>query len=204
MDGVHSQTPGTFQIQRAVVNEKTLFRRTLRDVEGHAKDQLFRFARSNVAGAEEDQKISSKMKRLNSVLIELQRLIVDGADEIFPGGSDLIENRASFRILFRLGEHERSELLARERARAVEQRSIQIFVEGDEAGIECGEREVVAVPKILPVQVKRIRGFFSRNVIPTVSQDDASNVPEQRSDFRQGRGTSGLRTYLAPTGTDCF
>src|SRR6267143_2265308 len=126
MDGVHSQTPGTFQIQRAVVDEKTLFGRALRNLESQAKDQFFRFARSNVAGAEEDQKISSKMKCLNAVLVELQRLIIDGADEIFPGGSDLIENRAGFRILFRLGEHERGEVLAREGGRAEEQRSLQI------------------------------------------------------------------------------
>src|SRR5882724_9197731 len=89
MDGIHSQTPGAFQIQRAVVDEKTLFGRALRDLEGQAKDQFFRFARWNVTGTEENQKISSKMERLNSVLIELQRLIIDGPDEYLPGGSDL-------------------------------------------------------------------------------------------------------------------
>ena len=204
MDGVHSQTPGAFQIQRAVVDEKTLFGRALRDLEGQAKDQFFRFARSNVTGTEENQKISSKMERLNSVLIELQRLIIDGPDEILPGGSDLIENRASFRILFRLGEHERGELLAREGARAIEQGSVQIFVEGDEAGIERGEGKFVAVAKFLPVQMEGIRGFFSRHVIPAIGQDDASDVPKQRSDFRQGRGTSGHWTQFGPTGTVCF
>src|SRR3981189_8272 len=145
MDDVHSQTPGTFQIQRAVVDEKPFFGRALRDLESQSKDQFFWFARSNVAGAEEDQKISSKMKRLNAVLVELQRLIIDGADEILPGGSDLVEDRPSFRIFFRLREHERSELLAGKGVGAIEQGSVQILIQGNEAGIECGEREFMAV-----------------------------------------------------------
>src|SRR6266849_1509037 len=194
MDDVHSQTPGTFQIQRAVVDEKTFFGRALRNLESHAKDQFFRFARSNVAGAEEDQKISSKMKCLNAVLVELQRLIIDRADEILPRGSDLVEDRPSSRIFFRLGEHECGELLAGERARAIEQCSVQILIQGNEAGIECREREFMAVAKFLPVQVEGVCAFFSRHMFPPVRQDDASDVPNQRSDCRQGRRTSGLWT----------
>src|SRR6266478_260519 len=136
------------------------------------------------------------MERLNAVLVELQRLIVDGADVILSGGSYLVKNRASFRIFLRLGEHERGELLARKGAGAEEERSVQILVEGDKSGIECREREVVAFAKFLPVQTKGVRGFFSRDVIPAVRQDNASDVPKQRCNFRHGRGTSGLWTRV--------
>ena len=67
VDGVHSETPRAFQIERAVVDEETLFGRALRDVEGGAKDQFFRFARSNVAGAEEDKKVPSQMERVTEI-----------------------------------------------------------------------------------------------------------------------------------------
>ena len=78
-----------------------------------AKDHFFGLARTHVAGAEEDNEISAQMERLDAVLVELQRLVVDGTDEVLAGARGVSQNRAHIRILFRLREHEGGEFLAR-------------------------------------------------------------------------------------------
>src|ERR1700687_6378199 len=113
VNGVHPQAPRGFQIERAVINEKTLLRRALRDFQRHAKDRLLRLAGSNVAGTEENEKVPSKIESLNAVLVELQRLVIDGADKVFPGARDLIEDGARLRGFLGLRAHERGGIPAR-------------------------------------------------------------------------------------------
>lgn len=44
VDGVHSQTPRALEVERPVVNENTLLRRTLGNFQSDAKDRLFGLA----------------------------------------------------------------------------------------------------------------------------------------------------------------
>src|SRR5260370_1428038 len=192
MNGVHPKAPRAFQVQGPVINEKTLLRLALGDFQSHAKDQLFGLAGSNVTGAEENEKVPSKVEGLDAVLVELQRFVIDGTDKIIPGASDLIENGARLRKFLGLREHESGEFLAREAARAIEQCPVEIFVQGDLPGIEGREREIVAILKFFPIQVKSDCGFFARSAVPTICQDDAADVPEQRGNLSQGHYTSGL------------
>src|SRR5260370_14835448 len=196
MNGVHPKAPRAFQVQGTVINEKTLFRRELGDLQSHAKDQLLGIPGSDVTGAEENEKVPSKVEGLDAVLVELQRLVVDGADKIFPGAGDLIENGARLRKFLGLREHESGEFLACETARAIEQCPVEIFVQGDLSGVEGREREVVAILKFFPIQVKNICCFFSRSAVPTICQDDAADVPEQRGNLNQRHSTSGLWVYF--------
>src|SRR5215472_8246317 len=108
-----------------------------------------------VAGAEKDQEVSSQVKSFDTVLVEFERLVVDCADKVFLGGCYFIQNRPRVRILLGLRKHEGRKFLPRERARAVEQGTVEIFVQGDLSGVERREREVVAVLEFFPIEAKR-------------------------------------------------
>src|SRR5216683_955338 len=196
MNGVHPEAPRAFQVQGPVINEKSLLRLVMGDFRRNAKDQLLGLPGSNVAGAKENEKVPSKVEGLDAVLVELQRLVIDGTDKIFPGARELIKDGARLREFVGLREHEGGEFLACETAWAIEQCPVEIFVQGDLPGIEGREREIVAVLKFFPIQVKSVCGFFSRSAVPTICQDDAADVPEQRGDLSQGRSSSDLCVYL--------
>src|SRR5438445_10441627 len=61
VNGVHPQAPRAFQVQRPVINEKTLPRLALRNSQGTPKNHLFGLPGSNITRAEENQKVSSKV-----------------------------------------------------------------------------------------------------------------------------------------------
>ena len=101
------------------------------------------------------------MEGLNTVLVELQRLVIDGTDKVFPGAGYLIEDCSSLRVFLGLREHKSRELLASERARTIEQSPVEIFIQSDLPGVEGRERKIVAVLKFFPIQAKGARGFLS-------------------------------------------
>ncbi len=136
---VHAEAPRALQIQWPVIDEKTLLWRALSDFQSDAKDGFFGLAGAHVTGAKENQKVPAKVEGLNAVLVEFQRLIIDGADEVFPGARDLIENGAGLWAFLGLCEHEGGELLAGEGALAIEQSAVEIFVQGDLTGVEGRE-----------------------------------------------------------------
>jgi hypothetical protein len=83
-----------FEIERTIVDKNAFFGPTLSDGERDAEDAFFGFARVNVAGAEENLEASAKIKGFDAVLIQFERLVVDGADEVFLGFCDGIEDGA--------------------------------------------------------------------------------------------------------------
>ena len=83
MDNVKSQTARTIKIEQPVVNENTLLRRALRDFKSDPENSLFRLARTDVAGTKKDEKIPPQIKRFDAVLVQLERFVINGADEIF-------------------------------------------------------------------------------------------------------------------------
>ena len=86
---VKSQTPRAFEIERTVVDEHALLRRTLRHFQSDAEDSLFRLARTHVARTEENLKIAAQVKCFNAVLVELERLKTDGLFERGRGEEEL-------------------------------------------------------------------------------------------------------------------
>jgi len=60
-----TESARTFEIERAVVNEDALFRPALGDRERDTEDGVFRFSRVDVAGAEENLKALTKIKRFD-------------------------------------------------------------------------------------------------------------------------------------------
>ena len=101
------------------------------------------------------------MEGLDPVLIELQRLIVDGTDKIFSGGRYFVQNRPHFRIFPGPRKHEGGELFAREGARPVEESAFQVFMQSDIACVESGKGEIVPILKFFPIQAKRGGGLFA-------------------------------------------
>src|SRR6516164_8551221 len=197
----HTQSAWGLEIERPVVNEQAFLRTSLGDREGDAKDPFLGLARMDVAGAEEDLKTAAQMEGFDAVLIQLERLVVDGADEVAVRCGALLENRANRGKFLRLREHESSELLTGEFARAVEKRSVQVFVQGKLAGVECREGKFVAILKIFPVQVEGFARFLAGVAVPAVSQNDTANVPKQRCDtrhesFLRATGSNGSRGIL--------
>src|SRR4030095_3276091 len=129
VDDGHAETARSFQVERPVINEDTLFGLALRDGESHTENVFRGLAGMDVAGTEEDLKASPKIERFDAILVQLERLVVDGADEVAIGGGALVENCAACGKLLGLSEHESGELFAREFARAVEKCAVEIFVE---------------------------------------------------------------------------
>jgi len=185
VNGVEAELSRTLQVQRAIVYKDAFFDVSLRNFEGDAKNCGFWFARMDVAGAEEHGEIATKLERFDAVLIEFEWLVVDGADEVFAGGSDGVEDFARAGKRARLREHKRDELFACEGARAVEERAVQIFLESDLAAIEGGKGEVVAVGKFRPVELESLRRFFTGAAVPAVGENHAADVPKNSVDVGQ-------------------
>ena len=197
VNGVHAEAPRALQVQRAVINKKALVRRALGNFKRDAKDRFLWFAGADVTRAEENQKVPAKVEGFNAVLIELQWLIVDGTDKVFPGDGNFIENGARVRVFLGLREHKGGELLAGKAALAIKEGAVEIFVQGDLARVKSREREIVAVLKFLPIEVESAGSFFARAAVPTVGQDDATDVPEERGDLSQGRNSYEFWVLLA-------
>jgi len=188
---VHAEFAGAFEVQRAVIDEHTLVRGPLGNPQSDAEDELFGLARMHITGTEEDLEVPAKLEGLDAIFIELQGLVVDGADEVFAGAGDFIEDGSRLRVLPGLREHEGSEIFAGKRARPIEQSAIEIFVERDVAGIESREAEFVAILEFVPVELKGFGGGAAGIAVPPIGKDNASNVPEQRVDFGRFCSTSG-------------
>src|SRR3984957_12632753 len=189
MNHVHPQSPRVLQIQLAVVNESALLRRPLRYLQRDPVDLLLRFSRVQITGAEKDLKVLAQAKRFNSIVIQLSRLIINGCYKIFFDTCHFPQQLPRFRILLRLGEHEGRKFLAGKSPRPVKQRSVQILVEGNLPGIECGEREVMPLSELLPVQLKGLYGFRPGIVIPAVRQNHPADAPKHRCNVCQGNAS---------------
>src|SRR5271167_2232912 len=85
VNGVHSQSTRAFKIERAVVNEQALRGRALGDSQREAENQFLGFARMHITGAEKNLEVLMELEGGDAVLVELERLVVYGADEIFSG-----------------------------------------------------------------------------------------------------------------------
>src|SRR6266446_796669 len=160
-NGVHAEATRAFQVERPVIDEKTFFWRALGHFQSDAIDRFLRLAGTDVTGAEENKEISSKIEGFDAVLVEFERLVIDGTDKVFSGARDFMENGARFRKFLGLREHESYELLASEAARAVKQGAVEIFIQGNLAGVEGRKGKVVTVLKFFPFEMKGVGGFFS-------------------------------------------
>jgi len=161
LNGVHPEAPRAFQVERTVIDEETFFGRALGDFQSDAIDRFLRLPGAKVTGTKKNEEVSPQIEGLNAELVEFERLVVDGADEILSGARDLIENGARIREFLGLRKHEGSELLAREAALAIEQGAVEILIQSDLAGVEGRKRKIVAVLKFLPIEVEGCGGFFS-------------------------------------------
>src|SRR5579863_5535675 len=170
VNDVEPQTSRTFQIERPVVDEDALLRWALCDLQSNPKDGFLGLARTNVTRAEEDGEIAAEMKRFDAVLVQLEGLVIDGADEVFAAAYCIRQDRARIRIFFGLRKHEGREFFARKRTRAVKKRAVEILIQRDVAGIESGERQIVAVLKFFVVEMESFGCLFARATIPSVGQ----------------------------------
>ena len=144
-----------------------------------------RAIRVQVTGAEKGGEVLSQVECLDAVIVKFQRFVVNGGYEVLARARGCRKDSAGLGILPGLRKHEGGELFASEGARAVKEGAIEILVQSDLPRIKGRKRKVVAILKILRVQLKGLRGCPPGLAIPTVGQDDAADVPEQRGDSRQ-------------------
>jgi hypothetical protein len=178
----HTEAARSFEVEGAIVNEDALFGPPLRNGKRHTEDAFFGFTGMDVAGAEENLEAAAKIKSFDAVLIELERFVIYGADKIAIGGNALIEYGSDSGKFLRLGKHEGGELFAGEFSRAIEESAIEVVVEGELARVESRERKFVTVLKVVPVEMKGFAGFLAGVAVPTISENDAANIPKQSSD----------------------
>src|ERR1700690_701695 len=182
VNDVHAEAARVFQVQGAVIHKNALLRNALRDFQRDAINGLFWLAGIEVAGAEEGLKIFAEVKCFDAVLVQLQRLVIDGRHQVFAGLRERREHRAGVWILPGLRKHERGELFAGEGAGAVEEGAVQILVQSDLASVKRREREIMAVLKIFPIELERLGGFTACIAVPAVGEDDAADIKEERGD----------------------
>src|SRR6516165_2057569 len=130
MNHLHAETPGVFEVQRAVVDEHGVLGRTLADVKGDAEDVLFGLAGVQITRAEEGFEIVAQFKGFDAVVVELPGFVIDRSDVVFAGAGDRGKDRARLGVFPGLSKHEGGEFLATEGARAVEESAIEILVDG--------------------------------------------------------------------------
>src|SRR5215813_5641917 len=186
MNGLQTKLAGAFKVQGPVVDEDAFFRRTLCNFERDLENRGFRLARMDVTGAEKHEKVAAEFECFDAVFVEFERLVVDGADEIFLCVGNRIQNFARARKGFGLRIHEGNELFARKRARAIEESAVKILFHRDLATVKGRKRKVVAVGELLPIEMKRFGRDFAGLVVPAVRQNDSANVPENCIDAGQG------------------
>src|SRR5271165_1667463 len=186
VDAVHPQATRIFQIHGPVIYEDALFSRPLRYGQSDAKDGFFRFAGVEITGAEKSGEVAAKVEGFDAVVVQLQRLVIDRSDKILAGARGSGQDRASFRVFPGLGKHEGRELFAGERMRTVEKGAVKILVKGDLPGVESGKSQVVAILKVLPIQLKSVGRLAPRFAIPAIGKNDATDIPKERCNTRQG------------------
>src|SRR2546427_12970388 len=83
----------------------------------------------------------------------------------------------SLRVGLGLGKHELFELLAAEGARTVEDRPVQVLVQGGLPALEGGKAQIVAGLKIFPLEVGLRSGQFSGAALPPLGEGEPPRVP---------------------------
>src|SRR5215472_8784010 len=99
----------------------------------------------DVAGAEKHEEISTQVEGFDAVLIQFERLVVDGAYEILFRARKFVEHCPGVGVFLGLREHEGGEFFARKWARTIKKRTVKVFVEGDLPGIKRRKGEIVAI-----------------------------------------------------------
>src|SRR5262245_50833324 len=150
----HAEAARRFEVERAIVNEDALFGLALGNRQRYAEYSFLGLAGVDVAGAKKNLEAAAKIESLDPILIQLERLIVDCTHEVTIGGHALIEYGANRGKFLGLGKHERGELFAGKLARAVEERSFEIIVQGELARVKGRKRKLMAVLKVVPIQVE--------------------------------------------------
>ena len=183
LNGVQAQPPRAFQVQRAVVDEDALFRLPLREVERQAVNLRVRFGYSQVAGAEEDGKVSrnpnfSMRWRFNSrdSLLSVASRTLSRLREPLNEGQRIGQR-------FRLRIHEIAHLLFAKGAGAVEDGAIEILIEVELPRVHRRAQHLVPALKIVAVQTELLHQPGALAVIPAVGQQHAAHVAKHGGDF---------------------
>src|SRR5215472_3984538 len=184
MNHMHAEPSRVFEIEGAVVDEHGVLGRTLTNFKGHAEDVLFGLAGVQIARAKEGFEILAEFEGFDAVVVEFARFIIDGSHVVFSGAGNGGKDRASLWVFPGLSKHEGREFFPSEGARAVHESAIEILVEGNLSGVKGGKREVVALAELFPIEAESLSGSHAGLVIPTVSENDPTDVPEQRSNLR--------------------
>jgi len=193
----------TFEIEEAIINENAFFGCPLSDGKRDAENAFFGLARMDVTGTEKNLKTLAKVEGFDAVLIQLKRLVVDRSDEVAAGLHAGLEDGAGSGIFPGLCKHEGGEFLAGKFSRPVEERSIEIFVDGNLSGIEGREAEIVAVLKVLPIKIEGVGGFLTGSAIPAVGENHAADIPEEGGDARHGHNSFPRGWRRRPGGFYC-
>jgi len=186
LDGVHSKARGGVQVQRAIVDETALLRWALGDLEGQAVDCVFRLAQSHKAGACEKAEDFAQTKGLNAEQIQFLRFIVDGRHQVLTRSAQVSRQLESLWIGLRQREHERLELIQSEGSWTVENRALEIFLQGDFAALEGRRQHLVAAFEFDLIQIEVLESVVALLVVPCIAEQHAANVPENSADSCQG------------------
>src|SRR6202021_4229002 len=180
LNRLQTQFAGAFEVQLPVINHHARGGLPLHDFHHTPVNLNIRFADAEVTRTEKYFEIIFQLKLLDAVFVDFSRLIIERGHDVFAGGRNL---PAKFKRLWkwlRLREHEGLEVFRLVVPRPVEHGALYVLIESCLPDLKGVEHQLVAIGEIVPVEMKFLGRSFSRFAVPTVRENHAAIVPEQR------------------------
>src|SRR5260370_42408070 len=167
-----------FDEERTVIEIYRLFRRSLRQIDGHAEDVGVRLAKMHEAGGDKEIDKIHQAELADAVFGQLAALITDYRQLDGVAGFGIPDQLDHFRIGLRLRVHESFEVILRKTSGFVEYDTVEVNVEAQFANLVRIEGQMMALVHFGEVQVKLLGGPPAAPAIPPVGQNNAANVGE--------------------------
>src|ERR1700690_394786 len=121
---------------------------------------ILRFAKSEIAGAEESHKMRPQIECVDPVFVDLEGFIIQRRDEILPGLRQFRKYWKRFRQNLRALKCEFLEIIWREGSRAVKNGALHIFGKRDGPSLESIHESLMTLVEFCHVQAKFLDGLM--------------------------------------------
>src|SRR5689334_21124595 len=121
----------------------------------------------------------------NAEIVKGLALVVERGQSNSARGGEVSRDRDAVGPGNALREHERRELLPAERASVAKHSDVEILVKRDLTRLECADRLLVPVLKIILAETEPLHRRHSLLAIPAVAAEHAANVEQDEVDRRR-------------------
>lgn len=193
-DALDAELAGVFHEERAVIEIGHLFRTHLGDIKGEAVDVEVRFAQVDEGGDDEEVDKFPQMEAFDAVDGDFPAFVADNSDAEFEGAFEFSDVFDGFREWTGLFENELLEFVEAEVALFVENGLVEVFLERHFSRLIRVVDEMVTAGHFLEIDPEMFGGFFAEGGVPSIGEEDASDVEEESGDGESGHVAGGNQT----------